>query len=416
MRRAGDLDALKHGALAVLVTCLSLASPDQAGQPPIYRGRTDLLTINVTAVDGDGHSVRGLVAEDFNVEVNGTRCPVRVVDLLEQRVATKSAPTSTADLQHNQSSAESPPHPRGRVFMVLFDDLSFSPGDGKGFLVAVDRTIARLDPQDLVGLATTSGLGPTLAPTADRSRMRAILRDRRLVGRDLSRQGYLSYFVSTKEALEIANSTRDVLRFVAQRECEAGSRGAQCGDQIASVAKAVAVEAIRRAPMQLEAYSHIVEALREAPAPRILLWLTAGIALGAERDWQQQLEPLVRAAASAGVQLYALVDSDDGLNMSDVGRPSPLIPTEYSRNGARRANSRFMTSGMQTLAEAVGGTAFSVVGQPDRFLSRALEETASVYRLGIELPTESDGAKPFNVRVMTKKPRVVLRTAQYAWR
>jgi VWFA-related protein len=401
-------------AMIAWILWCSVAAVGQSGQqPPTYRGRTDLLTISVTAVDRDGHPVKGLVAGDFDVEINGAKRPVRVVDFLEQRTAPDPSHATTIERpQVRTGDSEAPP--RRRVVMVLFDDLSFSPGAGKELLVALERSLTRLGPDDFVGVTTTSGLGPVLLPTVDRSRVNATLHDRRLVGRDMSRQGTLSRFVSTKEALEISQSTRDVLRWVIQRECEGGARGSQCADQIAAIARAVAVEAIRRAPMQLEAYSRVVEALRQVPAPRILIWLTAGIAIGAERDAQQQLEPLTRAAANAGVRLYALVDSEDGLDMRDVGMPSPLIPSEYSHNGARRANSRFLTAGMQTLATAVGGTAFSVVGQADRFLSRAFDETSSAYRLGVELPDRSATGQQFKVRVTTKRRGVVVRTAQYA--
>jgi hypothetical protein len=70
----------------------------------------------------------------------------------------------------------------GRVIVLLFDDLSYPPGQGKAILAAAERTLLSFDLDDQIGVATTSGLGPTVNPTRDRSAV-LVLRDKRMIGR-----------------------------------------------------------------------------------------------------------------------------------------------------------------------------------------------------------------------------------------
>ena len=46
--------------------------------------------------------------------------------------------------------------------MFLIDDLSLRPGEGTDVRVAAERFLNTLDPDDLVGLTSTSGFGPSV--------------------------------------------------------------------------------------------------------------------------------------------------------------------------------------------------------------------------------------------------------------
>jgi hypothetical protein len=84
------------------------------------------------------------------------------------------------------------------------------------------------------------------------------------------------------------------------------------------------------------------------------------------------------------------------------------------RAAARRAEGEYLTSGVQTVAEAAGGEAFRVVGQADRFFRRIIAETSALYRLGVEIPTSAPAGEFLNVKVAVRRPDVTVRTNAHA--
>ena len=88
-------------ALMLFLSCaagtLQTLPASQEGQ--VFRGRVDLIALEVTVVDAKGLPVRGLKAEDFSVRIDGQRRPVRVAEFLEfgpgpSTVETPVAPTT----------------------------------------------------------------------------------------------------------------------------------------------------------------------------------------------------------------------------------------------------------------------------------------------------------------------------------
>ena len=49
------------------------ASPKPPAQQPVFRAGIELVTVDVTALDGNGRQVTDLTATDFQVEVDGDR-------------------------------------------------------------------------------------------------------------------------------------------------------------------------------------------------------------------------------------------------------------------------------------------------------------------------------------------------------
>lgn len=166
----------RGGFKAGLILCglmlgINASSYTPSAQTPFFRSGVELLTLDVTVVDRDGRPVSGLTASDFVVEIAGKHSPVRFVDFVEYGYGTgqSSKPVQAPALP----SAES--HSGGRVIVFVFDDLSAKPGDAKLLLAAAARSLKELDPSDLVGLTSTSGFGPVLTPTHDRSALASAL-------------------------------------------------------------------------------------------------------------------------------------------------------------------------------------------------------------------------------------------------
>lgn len=380
-------------------------------QTPTFRATTDLLTLDVTVVDRDGRPVEGLAADDFTVTVDGHPKPVRIVEFLrfgrvEADTAAQSAGTPVTSASNQDTDAVKASR-GGRVIVLLFDDLSIRVGEAKGLLVAAERALRSFSQDDLVGLTTTSGFGPVVMPTRDRGALLAALRDKRLIGQMPSSEG--GHQVTVREAVRYAYGPErpsEVLAGVAGRECgsELTAVPYGCPDRVEALLKSLASQVRHRAVAQVDGYLSVLAALAEAPQPRVLLLLSGGLPIEAGTDGRRHIDRLTRAAASSGVQVYSLFEEPEMVDIRDVSQPPTRSSPVYSARGARQAEGAFLFDGMQSMARAVGGTAFRVVGQADRFVSRVLSETSAAYRLGVEVVPWPGGSRPLPLRVTVAKP------------
>jgi VWFA-related protein len=376
-------------------------------QTPVFKSGVDLVALDVTVVDKDGKPVTGLKASDFTIRINGKAGVVRQLDYVTFGAAPGSEVTVAGREVSNTAPAATAASRGGRVIVLLIDDLSAKPGQGKGLLVAAERMLNTLDLGDMIGLATTSGLGPTLSPSRDRAAALAVLKSKGVVGRneDLTPGCY----IGVHEALEIARGRpRDTLRHVRAREAASAS-----GCDVESAAKRLARDTIHRAAMQLRAYADVINALKPAPAPRVVIALSTGVAPGADDDFDR-LDPVSRAAADAGVQFYAMTEVGDMNEMQYQGIFPASLPPQFHPRLARQAESQFLISGVQIVATAAGGEAFKVVGQADRFFKRIMSETSGVYRLGVEAAIPSGATRFLDVKATVKRSGVTVRANRHA--
>src|SRR5688572_448573 len=382
-------------------------------QAPVFRGGVKLVTLDVTVVDGEGKPVAGLTPADFSATINGTAARVQTLDFQQfgqDRIDDPPAPVTGAPVAGGAPvPARTTRLTRGpQTFLLLFDDLSFVPGAGKALQFAVDKMLKQLDVSDLVGMATTSGLESPVSPTRDRAALFAAIK--RLAGRQTDNAD--PYFISAKEVSEIARGLRDALATVIRRECLGGSPGrpatlAQtdpggvCADRVAAHARRLASTALRQKTDQFNALHHAIEAMSQAPAPRVIVLLSAGISVDASPQVREAIEQLSALAARSAVQVYALLDEPDDINMREDSEV---------RVRARREEAAFLFGGLQSAAGAAGGAAFRVVGQPDRFFSRIISETSAVYRLGIELPAKVVETSDLRAKVKVLREGVHVRS------
>ena len=388
------------GVLIPLIAQSPLAQ-DKTPQQPVFRSGVDLATLDVTVVDKNGHPIPDLKPEDFVVTLNGQARPVRALDYIET-AGVPSARTAAAAAAAAVTTAN-PGASSARTVIILFDDLSYTPGRGKGLVQAGLRLLPSFGAGDVIGFATTSGLGPKVNPTRDHAAIAAALQNKKLVGQDTDTTA--PFYIAINEAVEIQRGFKtQTLSDVVKRECsvEQVMPPDVCPSAVENAAKALAEASTTRTENQVAAYMAAIAALKPAPAPRVIIALTAGLALNDEQgDLQHQLEPVMHAASDAGVEFYALSDLADDVDMRDSGP---------ERAQARRAEGVFLDDGIHTLSSAAGGETFRVVGTADRFFARILTETAAFYRLGIEPPEAGASQRYFKAKVTVARPGAVVRT------
>ena len=395
--------------LGVLIPLLAPSSiPQQQTPHPTFKAGVELVTIDAIVVDKDGHPVTGLTPDDFIVTLQGQVRPVRLLDYREYGHTT----TTTVPAEPHVTTTPQPDRRTrgGRIVVLVFDDLSFKAGTGKTLLAAAERTLSSFDADDLVGLTTTSGLGPTVNPTRDRAAIIAALHDTRMIGRydDSS----APFEISEQEALQIRRDfQQDILLKVVARECGDSPRpptarnlslelNSPCANEVRTIANALGEMTLRRMKQQVTAYRDIIGTLSRAPdTPRVMIALTRGIALGLDTsEYADSLEHVSRTAADSHVEFYALSELPDA---SDVN--SHLFAPELLAAG------KFMNSGAQVVAHAAGGEAFLVAGTADRFFTRIESETSGIYRLGVEPPAGFEDARYLKTSVRVRRPGVTVR-------
>jgi VWFA-related protein len=344
--------------LAILTLALTAQAAHVSArqqQPPVFRGGVTLVTLDVTAVDKDGRPVKGLKADDFTITLEGQPRPVQTVDFIEFGSGLSAAPAGAAA----PGKPDASPRRERRVVVFLFDDLSVKPGASKGLMVAAERTLAQFGPDDLVGVAVTSGLVKSVNPTTDRAAVKAMLS--KLVGK-AEHNPTAPVFLTANEVSEIDRDfPRDAGADAIGRECRILDIGEGCSEMVRAMARSYASDLRHRVASQMEAYKVIIAALANFPGAKVIITLSDGVATMSDVSiLQKQLEPIMRSAAETGVRFYAMNEETDAADAGDI---------DGARAKARVIESRALYDGLASVAIAAGGEAFHVIGQADRFFT-----------------------------------------------
>ena len=100
------------------------------GQDGTFRTRTDLLTLDVSVLDGRGQPVQGLQPADFTITINGQNRRVVVAEL----VTAGSGPTAVqSGAPADRSATASGAAAAGRRILIAVDQLYIPPGASRRF-------------------------------------------------------------------------------------------------------------------------------------------------------------------------------------------------------------------------------------------------------------------------------------------
>jgi hypothetical protein len=411
-----------RAALAAVV-CLALV---QVQQPPAFKSGVSLVTVDVTVVDQDGRPVPDLAAADFEIKLNNRTQPIRGFGYLQtSQDAMAGAVGPSFDVAPIAPAAATAPAVKGtttvpRVFVVMVDDLSFSPLAGKDLIAAAQRFVSSLPTSDGVGLATTSGT-VTVNPTMDRApvvaglqKITGAFQDPRVVSSGPSEGKYQSpdQQVGLAQALDIDRGDVTVLKQAIANECYGGDLSTfnrqtleevlgsdTCARQVQLSANRTAAQMKATVQRQAQAYEAVIRAMRTASGIRHLLILTDGVALAQDVP---AMAPVARAAADAGVQLSVLMTTPD-LSLADVGRRPPAVGKQQQSDiGApqrRREDNAMLLNGARTVTDMAGGAFYQITGAPDVFFERVTLAASGIYRIAVEAPSDTTPGKDFALSV-----------------
>jgi VWFA-related protein len=378
----------------------------QAPQTPTFRSTTSLVVVDVSVLDQNGRPVSGLGPDDFEVKLNGQVRPVTAVTY--EAVAAKAAPLVAAPTSvavpavTNAKPAGDP-----RVFVVMVDDLSITPARGKSLFFAAARFVTGLAASDAVGL-TTSSRTTMVNPTFDHAAIATALEHS--VGEMVDPTQLPGPAMGLQEAVNIAASDQQALAAVIARDCGGDAvltvDEKTCGEQVAQKARTVGGVAQNTTGRQLQSYLDMINALHVVPGLKQLVILTDGMALATHPDSSVLLDPLAKAAATAGVQLSVLSSEPDGVDLSQ--NADNLHGTD------KLADGRALRSSVQTIAEMTGGTYYNVIGLADATLARVALASSALYQLGVSPAEGVTPGRDYTLAVRVNRPGVTVRANRRA--
>ncbi len=132
-------------ALTLLVSVLVASGrAAQDSQPRSFRGKIDLLTIDVAAVDGKGRPVEDLRTGDFVVKVDGKPRSVVSAELIKVNRGRPATPPRSIDALISTNAAPE----NARRIVVAVDQTLITPGSLTPLLRTASQFVDRLTPSD----------------------------------------------------------------------------------------------------------------------------------------------------------------------------------------------------------------------------------------------------------------------------
>ena len=120
-----------------------LAGP-HAQQPPVFRTGVDLVTVDVTVLDGSGTPIEGLGADRFEVRVDNASRRIVWAEYVRHHLVPTPAPDPRGHFDTNEGRNP------GRLILVAVDQTHVRRIEGRAALAAAASFIDALEPADRV--------------------------------------------------------------------------------------------------------------------------------------------------------------------------------------------------------------------------------------------------------------------------
>ena len=364
-------------------------------QQPRFKSGVDRIVVDVQVVDRQGRPVPLLGPDDFEVKISQRVRPVTSVEYIrvaDIETAAGGAAKPTADPAQPVETRRA-----GRDFILAVDEGSFRTNNAPAAIRAARGFIARLAPEDRVGLFTYPTYPRFFTLTPDHA---SVLRQLdRVMGTFTVPAS--QFHLSPSEVMDIVAGDRDVVARVAARECLPQYR-ADCMQRIPGEANLIVMAFESQATASMAALRILFAALVQDPNRKTVVVVSGGLLasdrVGGRPDISAAIQQMGYEAAESGANLYVLhMDSSflDAFSAASTSRISTSLMRESSA----------FESGLDRLADAGGGARIHVSpGGEDAAFNRVLRETSSYYLLGVEPFDEDRDGRLHYIQVKVKLP------------
>ena len=369
-----------------------------AAQQTVFRSGVDVVTADVTVVNGDGKPIAGLGADDFTVKVDGSTRRVIWAEFVPHTVTPLAAHSSSEHFSTNEQTAQ------GRVVLVAVDQTHIRRVEGLAGLRAAAQFIDALEPIDKVAAATlneTAGI----QFTTDHASVKRHLQG--LAGTAAATP--VHYNIGLTEAISIADGSRTRLDQVVLRECGepiarvestarvAAANGTRdpCPIEIEQEARGVVQQARTDARVSINALARLIGRLAEIPGPKTLVLLSEGLVAEPQLF---DLSSVGAAAQAARVTLYVLQLDAPVFDAADT----TISPT-------MQADLRARADGLARLADTARGALFPLVGSDPYPFKRILTELSGYYLVAFETGEKDRDGRAHHIDVRSRVSGATLR-------
>lgn len=402
---------MSRPALLPVLALIAASGTISAQQPrPVFRSGVELVRVEAYVVDRDGKPVPNLTINDFDVRIDGRKRTIVSADLVSYVAgATEKVPTA--------GMAPAPvrgPAPDRRVYIIAVDEGSFKPGDAMVARDAARRFIAKLAPEDYVGVFKYPIFEKVLDLTHDRVATSRVFD--RVMGTLEPMRGAFNMLPS--EIVDITGGDQETWDQVVRRECDPTDK--ICRQAVLNEARVFAAYMESDAANRVLGVRLLLDALGEMPHRKMLVVLSGGM-MSADRptgrpDLGAMMLQLGREAAVANTQLYVIhLDNSFAESMARPGgRPpaagDPPVMARASRDGD------LFASGLERLADAATGGYIRVrAGTPDYAFDRVIRETSAYYLLAVAPEDRDRDGRLHFLRVSANAKRAEVRSRSHVF-
>jgi len=360
-------------AVAVLVMLAVLVAHAQDPQPRFQSG-VEVVTVDVTVVDGDGRPVRGLRPADFAVDVDGQRCRVVSAQWIaltpESPLPATSRSGAAVALPAPYSSNEQPTG--GRLIVLFVDRFNIRFEGMVALRSAIDGFLDRLQPSDRVSLVIDGyGTATNIPFTTDRERVKAA------VGRIAGQRGVAPGGAGPDWRLAI-------------RELLTGLKSIEAPKTVLFISEGFPTGSADE-PLLADTRPFLVELEHLAAESRTIIYSVRLDPRVQDIRWQTQdtrLGPDLTEPPASGRTAPA------GQGAPNLGGPRDM-PGPANAPTPERGD----VGGLYSIAAVTGGSMFTIVMKADPAFARIDSELSGYYLLGVEAdPSQRDG-KPHAIKV-----------------
>lgn len=386
-------------AAAIFSAAQGVAQPFRAASPqtatpqrPVFRSGVQLVTLDVSVVDGAGKPIQGLGPEDFELEVDGARRRVVSAQFVRTGRSQDAPPIRSEHFTTNEDVTP------GRVMLVAVDQMHIRRVEGRAALQAAAAFIDTLDRDDKVAAVPLTHGGAINFTTEH-----AVVKRHLAALSGTASPPHAFHHIGLTEALAMSDGSRIAVDQVVRRECGRGLEGADsrrfaeaagmkdpCPAQVELEGRSLAQQARNDTRMSLNTLQRLIARLADIEGPKTIVLVSEGLV--AEPQYFD-LSALGADAYAARVTIYVLQLDTPLLDASD-SRMSPTASADIQVRG----------DGLARLAGSARGALFRLVGSDPQPFRRILSELSGYYLLTFE-PEGRDrdgGTHLMNVKVGTR--------------
>lgn len=393
-------------AALLFVTLILVGAPDAPGQTPspksqgpspVFRADVELVTIDVTALDGNGRQITDLTAADFQVEIDGDQRQVANVEYVRSVDPARAigAPVKVPVVDETFSTSNAKGAPRGRLIVLLIDQGNIRTGAARLVMNNAKKFVDTLTPEDRVAVIAVPGPGELVDFTTNHDKVREALL--RIVGRADSLRTRFNLSVTEAMALYM-HSNAQLANEVVLRSCAAavGTEIERCERAVEQDAAEMVNEIRRRTDDSIRGMRAVLQGLAGIDGPKSVILMSEGLifeGLGSEAD------ELATLAADARASLDVLLMDVPRFDVAQAMRPN-----------TPREDRELQVSGLEQLAGASRGELYRVNTTADFAFDRISRSLDGYYLLGVESRPDDRNGKRHRIGVKTARRGVSIRT------